>query len=224
MNDFNFDFKNNKKYKSDLIRFLKNQSNVEIGGTRLYDGTGTHYMQNPYEIAELIFFLKSYEKKRGLKIKNFLEIGFAAGINNSILNKFFSFSRNVAVDIVQPVGLNFGTFYANLRFKNLTLLCGDSKKNNVIDQAKTLGNYDLIFIDGGHDYKTVKSDFTKYSKFISKKGIIVLHDIKSNVVKDVPKYWNELKRKSKPDLKFKEIFKKGYKMECGLGVVIFNDK
>ena len=67
MNDFNFDFKNNKKYKSDLIRFLKNQSNVEIGGTRLYDGTGTHYMQNPYEIAELIFFLKSYEKKRGLK-------------------------------------------------------------------------------------------------------------------------------------------------------------
>ena len=40
MRDFNFNFKNNKKYKSDLIKFLKNQSNVEIGGTRLYDGTG----------------------------------------------------------------------------------------------------------------------------------------------------------------------------------------
>ncbi len=224
MRDFNFNFKNNKKYKSDLIKFLKNQSNVEIGGTRLYDGTGTHYMQNPYEIAELIFFLKSYEKKRGQKIKKFLEIGFAAGINNSILNKFFLFNRNIAVDIVQPVGLNFSTFYANLRFKNLTLLCGDSKKNNIINQAKTLGNYDLIFIDGGHDYKTVKSDFIEYSKFISKKGIIVMHDIKSNIVKDVPRYWNELKQKSKSNLQFKEIFKKGYKMECGLGVVIFNGK
>ena len=198
-------------------------SNVEIGGSKLYDGTGTHYMQNPYEIAQLVFFLKAYEKKFGIKIKNFLEIGFSAGINNSILNKFFLFDKNVAIDIVQPVGISFSTFYANLRFKNLTLLCGDSKKNNIINKAKILGKYDLIFIDGGHDYKTVKSDFIEYSKFLSEKGLIVLHDVKSNVVKDVPRFWNELKNKKHSKFKFKEIFKKGSKMECGLGIITFND-
>ena len=219
MNDFNFNFKNNNKYKVELIKFLKNLSNVEIGGTRLYDGTGTHYMQNPYEIAELIFFLKKYEKQKRIKIKNFLEVGFAAGINNSILNKFFCFDKNVAIDIVQPVGLNFSTFYANLRFKNLTLLCGDSKKLSIINQAKILGKYDLIFIDGGHEYKTVKSDFNYYSKFISSKGIIILHDIKSNIVKGVPQFWQELKKNSRLNLEFKEIFKKGSQMECGLGII-----
>ena len=221
MSDFKFNFKHTRKYKSDLITFLKGQSNVEIGGSRLYDGSGSHYMQNPYEIAELIFFLKLYEKKKNIKIKDFLEIGFSAGINNSIFNKFFNFNKNVVIDVVQPVGISFNTFYANLRFKNLTLLCGDSKNKKIIKQAQILGNYDLIFIDGGHDYKTVRSDFEVYSKLLAKNGVIVLHDIKSNVVKDVPKFWKELKNKSKSKFKFKEIFKKGFKMECGLGLVFF---
>jgi len=221
VSDFKFNFKHTRKYKSDLITFLKGQSNVEIGGSRLYDGSGSHYMQNPYEIAELIFFLKLYEKKKNIKIKDFLEIGFSAGINNSIFNKFFNFNKNVVIDVVQPVGISFNTFYANLRFKNLTLLCGDSKNKKIIKQAQILGNYDLIFIDGGHDYKTVRSDFEVYSKLLAKNGVIVLHDIKSNVVKDVPKFWKELKNKSKSKFKFKEIFKKGFKMECGLGLVFF---
>ena len=79
MSDFKFNFKHTRKYKSDLITFLKGQSNVEIGGSRLYDGSGSHYMQNPYEIAELIFFLKLYEKKKNIKIKDFLEIGCREG-------------------------------------------------------------------------------------------------------------------------------------------------
>ena len=76
MSDFKFNFKHTRKYKSDLITFLKGQSNVEIGGSRLYDGSGSHYMQNPYEIAELIFFLKLYEKKKILKLKTFWKLVF----------------------------------------------------------------------------------------------------------------------------------------------------
>ena len=90
------------------------------------------------------------------------------------------------------------------------MLCGDSKSKEILKSAEILGGYDLIFIDGGHDYLTVKSDFENYSKHLNKNGVIVLHDIKSNIVKGVPKFWKELKKNSKK-YKFKKIFKKGSK-------------
>ena len=51
-------------YKKELTEFVKNMCNAEIGGNKFYDGTGTHYMQNPKEIVDLVFALKKYEKKR----------------------------------------------------------------------------------------------------------------------------------------------------------------
>ena len=220
MKEFNFNFQASKNYKKKLIYFLKSISNIEIGGSKLYDGQGTNYIQNPLEISDLIFFLKSYEKNKKLKLRSFLEIGFASGINNTILNKFFDFKKNVAIDIVQPTGINYGTFYANLRFKKLALLCGNSTSKEILKSTKALGNYDIIFIDGGHDYNTVKSDFKNYSNLLNKNGLIVLHDIKSNIVKGVPKFWKELKINYKSKFIFKEIFKGGNKMNCGLGILI----
>ena len=43
-------FKNNKSYKIKLIKAVKKMCNMEIGGDKFYDGSGTHYMQNPKEI------------------------------------------------------------------------------------------------------------------------------------------------------------------------------
>ena len=57
-------FKNNTSYKRKLIEAVKKMSNMEIGGYKFYDGSGTHYMQNPKEIVDLIFYLKNYEKKK----------------------------------------------------------------------------------------------------------------------------------------------------------------
>ena len=48
---------------------------------------------NAKEIAELVFYLKKYQLKKKIKFSNFLEIGYAAGINNSILNKFDLFEK-----------------------------------------------------------------------------------------------------------------------------------
>ena len=55
----NFNF--SKEYKNKLIETVKKMSNLEIGGDRLYDGVGNHYMQNPHEIVDLIFALKKHE-------------------------------------------------------------------------------------------------------------------------------------------------------------------
>jgi hypothetical protein len=39
---------------------------------------------------------------------------------------------------------------------------------------------DFLFIDGDHSYEGVKKDFDLYSKLLSEKGVIVLHDTDSN--------------------------------------------
>ena len=134
------------------------------------------------------------KKKKKNKFESFLEIGFAAGINNSFINKFFNFKKIVAVDYVAPGGINKETFFANLRFKNLTLICGDSTKRETINKVSLLGPYDFVFIDGGHSYDTVKKDFQNYSKNLNKNGLIAMHDIFSDTVVGVPKFWKEIKK------------------------------
>ncbi len=213
-------FKNNKSYKIKLIKAVKKMCNMEIGGDKFYDGSGTHYMQNPKEIVELIFFLKKYEKKNRRKFSSFLEIGFAAGINNSFLNKFFSFKKIVAIDYVEPAGINKETFFANLRFKDLTLICGDSTNIETVKKAKILGPYDFVFIDGGHSYEIVKKDFLNYSKILNKKkGIIAFHDIFSDTVPGVPRFWKELKTKYKKNFNFHEFFDPKQEFKYGIGVL-----
>ena len=215
-------FKNNSVYKRKLLEVVKKMCNLEIGGHKFYDGSGTHYMQNPKEIVELVFNLKNYEKKKKIKLKSFLEIGFAAGINNSFLNKFFEFKKIVAIDYVSPGGINTGTFFSNLRFKNLTLICGDSTKKETIEHASVLGPYDFIFIDGGHSYDTVKKDFKNYSKILNKNGVIALHDVFSDTVLGVPQFWKELKKKNSKDYKFLEFYDPNQEFKYGIGLIYKN--
>ena len=50
---------------------------------------------------------------------------------------------------------------------------------------------ELVFIDGGHDYKTIKND-TEKSIIMSKKNSVILwHDYGSNIHTDVEKYLKE---------------------------------
>lgn len=213
-------FKANKIYKQKLIESVKKMCNLEIGGYRFYDGSGTHYMQNPKEIVDLIFFLKNHEKKKNLKLKSFLEVGFAAGINNSFLNRFFNFKKIVAIDYVSPGGINKETFFANLRFKKLTLICGDSTDQDTVNKATILGPYDLIFIDGGHSYETVKKDFNNFSKILKNDGVIVIHDIFSDTVLGVPKYWKEIKKVFKKKYSFHEFYDNKQEFHYGIGVIV----
>jgi len=64
----------------------------------MWDGTRTHLMQSPWELADFIYALKKHENDNGYKIRTFLEVGFSAGQNNSILNKFFNFEHIVGLD------------------------------------------------------------------------------------------------------------------------------
>ena len=210
-----FNFSN--KYKKEVINFVKNFSNATMGGTKFYDGTNTHYMQNAHEIVSLIFELKKHEKNKRYKLRSFLEVGYSAGFNNSVINKFFNFDKIIAVDDVDPAGKNTSTFFSNLRFKNISLICGDSTSPKTIKNVEKLGGYDFIFIDGGHAYEIVKKDLENYKKFLNKDGIIALHDIRSNLPIGVPKFWKEFKEKEGSKWKIKEFFEAGHMIECGIG-------
>tara|TARA_B100001250_G_C19796776_1_gene789099 strand:- start:1888 stop:2547 length:660 start_codon:yes stop_codon:yes gene_type:complete len=210
----NFNF--SKDYKNKLIKFLKNNTTVESGGNKLFDGSYNTLLHIPDELAELIIYLKKACKKK--KINNFLEIGFSHGICNTILNKFFNFKTNVSIDTFGP-HINGNVLLANMRFKNLTLFCGNSNNKLIINGIKKFEKFDLIFIDGSHEYDYVKKDFESYFPMLNSKGLIIFHDIN---IKDSgsKKFWNEIKRKFKKK-KIKEIIVKKYKFSFGYGILEF---
>ena len=68
---------------------------------------------------------------------------------------------------------------------NVIQLYGDSTK---YDFSKT--DYSMAFIDGGHDYQTVKSDTENILKYINKPGSVFWHDY--DVTNEVGEYLQEI--------------------------------
>ena len=55
---FNF----TKKYKNELTDFLKINTTIESGGNKIFDGSYNHIIHIPEELADLIFYLKKFQK------------------------------------------------------------------------------------------------------------------------------------------------------------------
>ena len=203
-------------YKKQLIEFLRHQTNIEIGGYRMYDGTHLHVMQSPWELADFIFALKKHEIDNDFKIQNFLEVGFSAGQNNSLLNKFFNFDNIVGLDNFSS-HINTGALHANLRHKNLTLAIGDSTSKRIIDLVSKLGKYDLIFIDANHTYEYVKKDFENFKPFLEKGGVIGFHDVDCPDWRGINKFWKELEATGNYNMQ--TFVETGYRLHYGIGML-----
>ena len=210
-------FEFTEEYKNDIIEMLRHNTNVEVGGHRLWDGQRTHLMQSPWELADFIFELKKHETKTEHKLDSFLEVGFATGVNNSVINKFFNFKHIVGLDLFSNSG-NSDNLVGNMGNKNLTLICGNTRSNYVIDLANKLGPYDLIFIDADHTYEGVKLDFNNYLPMLSEGGVIGLHDVESPDFPGINKFWNELKSTNKYNMQ--KFVKKGFLIQYGIGMLI----
>ena len=77
----------------------------------------------------------------------------------------------------------------------------DSTNSITVANAKAiLPVVDFLFIDGGHDYKTVKADWENYSPLVRLGGIVAFHDIG---MPDVRKVW-EVARKGTISLEIAE--------------------
>ncbi len=206
-----------KKARENLVEFFRHETTAEYGGYQMFDGTRTHLMHNPEELSDFIYFLKNYEKKKGKKISNFLEVGFNSGKVNTILNKFFNFKQIVAVDNF-TADISSTDLMANLRRKNLTLVCGSSDEKETIKIIKKFQPFDLIFVDASHEYIDAKKDLSNYCRMLSDYGILAVHDIHSLEYPGVNKAWNEFKCNTA--YTFKEIVYKKYYFVCGVGLAV----
>ncbi len=73
-------------------------------------------------------------------------------------------------------------------------LFGDSKK---FDFSPYYGKIDMVFIDGNHSYRYVKSDTENAFKMLSSNGVIIWHDFDYIIHRDVFKFLNSLSEQYK---------------------------
>jgi len=85
---------------------------------------------------------------------------------------------------LQPFGLD------GLKEENLVRIIADSTKFNFTPYKEY---FDMVFVDGGHEYNIVKSDTENGFMILKKGGIIAWHDYvpEANLGYDVAKYIDE---------------------------------
>ena len=68
---------------------------------------------------------------------------------------------------------------SGVSFDNTTITKGFSQNDQVIQIATQYELYDIIYIDGCHDYENVVFDITTYSKMLKEGGYLILDDASS---------------------------------------------
>jgi len=158
-----------------------------------------------------------------------VEIGTAHGGTLLFLTRVASLrAKIVSVDL--PGG-KFGGGYSSQRKwfyqrfprkrQTLQLLQGDSHSAEMVERVRAeFGGQaiDYLFIDGDHSYEGVRSDFEMYGPMVRKGGLIAFHDIvkgPSELVGEVPRFWNEIKPGYRHDEFINDPNQGGY----GIGVL-----
>ena len=88
--------------------------------------------------------------------------------NNPLKNFYFKFIKRQ-----NPYSIEAVRELLNKYKDNVEIIKGNS--NNILKTLE-LKNVDYIFIDGGHDYKTVKNDLFYSKNFLAEGGIILCDD------------------------------------------------
>jgi len=143
-------------------------------------------------------------------IKKVMEIGFNAGHSAEIFLR-----SNLEIDLVSfDIGnweyMKFGKEYIDSNFYNRhMLILGDSNKS--IPTFTKLNNikFDLIFIDGGHEYSVAKNDLLNCRKLAHENTIVILDDTVISEPEKNP-FWVR-----GPTFVWKELCKNGFIKELG---------
>lgn len=155
-----------------------------------YDGH-----QSQQEDDELHEFIKLMQDN---KVTRYLEIGLAHGIGfHEVVTSLPKDGTYVGVDL--PVDHASGPLIIGQVCRDLTkrgyqpvTIWGNSRSTSVINLVRSLGPYDMVFIDGDHRPEGVKHDWEVYGEM---GRIVAFHDIHSDFVPSfgVGKLWKSIK-------------------------------
>lgn len=110
---------------------------------------------------------------------NIMEIGFNAGHSSELFLKNNNTSKVLSFDLGEYNSVEVGKDYIDCMYPGRhTLILGDSKETIpkfIIDNSNI--KFDLIFIDGGHDYLTAKSDLENSYLLSHTNTLIIMDDV-----------------------------------------------
>lgn len=104
--------------------------------------------------------------------------------------------------------------------QRLTCLLQDSRDPETrrkVEESLNGEPLDMLFIDGGHDYETVRNDFERFAPLVGEGGLVVLHDVHPSEPTEVPRYWREIRDR----YVYREFFSSPNQTGCGIGVLYF---
>tara|TARA_R110002167_G_scaffold91897_3_gene247056 strand:- start:1907 stop:2584 length:678 start_codon:yes stop_codon:yes gene_type:complete len=159
---------------------------VSYGGLKLYEGKRNYLMQSPNEFASTLCYLEDHFKDNNVQ---YLEIGTASNLTNSMIWNSLNIKENIILDNLECPGTS-ESLVGNLSFKqNTVLIVGDSTQDSIREKVNRLGyKYNLMLIDGNHDFEYVTKDFEYYNQFLAEDGLLIFHDIDNDAVPGVRKF------------------------------------
>lgn len=112
------------------------------------------------------------------EVKRIMEIGFNAGHSADAFLKYNEDVKLVSFDIGTHNYVRNGKEYIDEHYpERHTLIIGDSTRT--VPQYESSEKFDIIFIDGGHDYPVAKADIDNCARLAHEKTLVIVDDIVS---------------------------------------------
>lgn len=144
--------------------------------------------QIPSQLASFIVYMMKFN------IATYLDVGVFCGWTCSLISAFL-YRINPSLKVIAIDPQNWWNLYPEI--SNILPI---EYQNKTSDDYKSR-KYDLVFIDGNHEYSSVKQDYDNVGKFAM---VCAFHDINDDYIRfcphqmgGVPKFWEELKSSKK---------------------------
>lgn len=138
-----------------------------------YEVVEGHCMDCPEQALDLKSVCKKYAKT------SMMEIGFNAGHSAEVFLSTSDDLKLLSFDLGQHDYSSAAKEYIDAIFpKRHSIIYGDSKSTipDYIDSASGRKPFDLIFIDGGHDYETAHADLTNCRNLADENTVVIMDD------------------------------------------------